>query len=373
MIATGTDIKPVEIVFFMRNVQNRNFFEQMKGRGVRVISPTEFNAVTPDATNKDRFVIVDAVGVTEAAMSDSYSLEREPTVSFGRLLDLIAFGSLEPDHLSSLASRLARLSRKISPAERESIETAAGGTPLQTLITGLLRATDPDAALAAARQTTGLDEPPPEAIAEAETQLRYDAAAPFVSNPELRQRLQTIHQAYEQTIDTVSKDVVLEAGFTTDAARDEVQSFRQFIEANRDEITALQVLYARPYRQRLRLNDIRALADTMQAPPRSWTTERLWQAYQRLDEPACAAPGSGRWRTSSRWCATPSATPTTWPPSPTTSTAGSRGGWPCRKRRDGRSPPSSDNGWRPSATTSRAASASSPPTSSTRPSTSRAA
>ena len=217
-------------------------------------------------------------------MSDSYSLEREPTVSFGRLLDLIAFGSLEPDHLSSLASRLARLSRKISPAERESIETAAGGTPLQTLITGLLRATDPDAALAAARQTTGLDEPPPEAIAEAETQLRHGAAAPFVSNPGLRQRLQTIHQAYEQTIDTVSKDVVLEAGFTTDAARDEVQSFRQFIEANRDEITALQVLYARPYRQRLRLNDIRALADTMQAPPRSWTTERLWQAYQRLDE-----------------------------------------------------------------------------------------
>ena len=284
MIATGTDIKPVEIVFFMRNVQNRNFFEQMKGRGVRVISPTEFNAVTPDATNKDRFVIVDAVGVTESEMSDSYSLEREPTVSFRRLLDLIAFGSREPDHLSSLASRLARLSRKISPAERESIETAAGGTPLQTLITGLLRATDPDAALAAARQTTGLDEPPPEAIAEAETQLRYDAAAPFVSNPELRQRLQTIHQAYEQTIDTVSKDVVLEAGFTDDAARDEVQSFRQFIEANRDEITALQVLYARPYRQRLRLNDIRALADTMQAPPRSWTTERLWQAYQRLDE-----------------------------------------------------------------------------------------
>ena len=284
MIATGTDIKPVEIVFFMRNVQSRNFFEQMKGRGVRVISPTDFNAVTPDAVNKDRFVIVDAVGVTETEMSDSYSLEREPTVSFGRLLDLIGNGSREPDHLSSLASRLARLSHKISPAERESIEAAANGVPLQTLITGLVRATDPDAAVEAARDATGLDEPSPEAIADAEAQLREAAALPFASNPDLRQRLETIHQAHEQTIDTVSKDVVLEAGFTEDAARDDVQSFRQFIEDNRDEITALQVLYERPYRQRLRYSDIRALADTLQAPPRSWTTERLWQAYQRLDE-----------------------------------------------------------------------------------------
>ena len=284
MIATGTDIKPVEIVFFMRNVQSRSFFEQMKGRGVRVISRTDFNAVTPDAPAKDRFVIVDAVGVTESDLSDSYSLEREPKKTFGQLLDLIAHGSREPDHLSSLASRLARLSHKISPAERESIETAAQGVPLQTLITNLVRATDPDAALEAAREATGLDDPPPEAVAEAARQLREDAAAPLAYNPELRERLETIHRSHEQTIDTVSKDVVLEAGFTDAAARDAVQSFRQFIEENRDEITALQVLYERPYRQRLRLDDIRALADAMHAPPRSWTTERLWQAYQRLDE-----------------------------------------------------------------------------------------
>ena len=284
MIATGTDIKPVEIVFFMRNVQSRNFFEQMKGRGVRVISPTEFNAVTPDASNKDRFVIVDAVGVTESELSDSYSLEREPTKTFGQLLDLIAKGSTEPDHLSSLASRLAWLSHKISPTERESIETVVGGVPLQTLITNLVRATDPDAAIEDAREVTGLDDPPPEAIAEAEKQLHEDAAQPFASNPELRQRLEAIHQSHEQTIDTVSEDMVLDAGFTDDAAQEAVQSFHQFIEENKDEITALQALYERPYRQRLRLDDIRALADAMEAPPRSWTTERLWQAYQRLDE-----------------------------------------------------------------------------------------
>ena len=159
-----------------------------------------------------------------------------------------------------------------------------GGVPLQTLISSLVRATDPDAAIEAAREVTGLDDPPPEAIDDAEKQLREDAALPFASNPELRQRLEDIHQSHEQTIDTVSKDVVLDAGFTNDAAQEAIQSFHQFIEENRDEITALQVLYERPYRQRLRLDDIRALADAMEAPPRSWTTERLWQAYQRLDE-----------------------------------------------------------------------------------------
>ena len=109
MIATGTDIKPVEVVFFMRHVRSRSFFEQMKGRGVRTISPTDFNAVTPDARNKDRFVIVDTVGVTETDLSDSYSLERKRTVPFDRLLDLVSMGDRDPDILSSLGSRLARV------------------------------------------------------------------------------------------------------------------------------------------------------------------------------------------------------------------------------------------------------------------------
>ena len=96
MIATGTDIKPVEVVFFMRNVRSRSFFEQMKGRGVRTISATDFNAVTPDARNKDRFVIIDAVGVTETELSDSYTLDRKPTVPFDKLLDLVSMGDRDP-------------------------------------------------------------------------------------------------------------------------------------------------------------------------------------------------------------------------------------------------------------------------------------
>ena len=283
MIATGTDIKPVEIVFFMRNVRSRNFFEQMKGRGVRTISATDFNAVTPDAHNKDRFVIVDAVGVTETELSDSYSLDRKPTVPFDKLLDLVSMGDRDPEVLSSLASRLARLDRHLAPRDRESIEAASHGVPLQTLASGLVSAVDPDAALDAARQTTGQDDPPESAVAEARKRLLEDAARPFAGNPDLRQRLVDIHRSYEQTIDTVSADSLIEAGFSDHQADTIVRSFREFIEENKDEITALQVLYERPYRQRLGYADIKALADALESPPRSWTTDRLWEAYRQLD------------------------------------------------------------------------------------------
>ena len=283
MIATGTDIKPVEIVFFMRNVRSRGFFEQMKGRGVRTISATEFNAVTPDARNKDRFVIVDAVGVTETELSDSYSLERKRTVPFDKLLDLVGMGNRDPEVLSSLASRLARLDRQLTPKDRQAIEAASHGVPLAALVSGLVNADDPDATLAAAQKTTGQDDPPEAAIAGARRQLLEDAARPFAANPGLRQRLVDIHRSYEQTIDTVSADSLLETGFSDHQAMTIVQSFQEYIEEHRDEITALQVLYERPYRQRLSYANIKTLADTLVSPPRSWTTERLWEAYRQLN------------------------------------------------------------------------------------------
>ena len=178
MIATGTDIKPVEIVFFMRNVRSRSFFEQMKGRGVRTISSTDFKAVTPDAEDKLRFVIVDAVGVTESDLSDSYTLDRKKTIPFDKLLDMVSMGNREPDVLTSLASRLARLNRRLSTQERQAIESAAHDATLPELISGLLNATDPDAAVEAAQQATGQEEPEETAVAQAGGKLLEKAARP---------------------------------------------------------------------------------------------------------------------------------------------------------------------------------------------------
>ena len=144
MVATGTDIKPLECIIFMRNIRSRVYFEQMKGRGTRTISPTDLQAVTPDAHHKTRFVIVDAVGVCENDKTDSRPLERKQSVPFDKLLESVALDNRDPDTLTSLASRLVRLDREIGDDARERIAEVSGGISLQRMIHALFDAIDPD-------------------------------------------------------------------------------------------------------------------------------------------------------------------------------------------------------------------------------------
>src|SRR5438093_6028833 len=134
MIATGTDIKPLEIVMFMRSVKSRSFFEQMKGRGVRVISDTDFQSVTPDAKTKTHFVIVDAVGVCEQDKGETKPLDRQPFVPFDKILDTVAKGVADPDLASTLAARLARLDRHLTADQRQELAALASQSVQQLAV-----------------------------------------------------------------------------------------------------------------------------------------------------------------------------------------------------------------------------------------------
>ena len=281
MIATGTDIKPVEIVVFMRSVKSRSFFEQMKGRGVRVIKDDDLRGVNPgEHVHKDRFVIVDCVGVCERDKTDSRPMDQKKSVPLDALLQAVSLGNVEPEVLSSVAVRLARLDAQLSDAERARVVSEAGGLGLKELSRGIVQALDP-------REDRGLQ--------EAEAALR-EAVKPL-SNPALRTLILTLKQQKELVIDTVTQDRVLEAGFS-EAARERaqgiVQSFEAFIAQHRDEITALQILYNRPTKAPLKFEDLKALADTLQAPPHLWTESQLWQAYAALD--ASKVKGASRRR-----------------------------------------------------------------------------
>ena len=116
--------------------------------------------------------------------------------------------------------------------------------------------------------------------------LIQEAVRPL-HDPKLRDLLVFLKKKNEQTVDTVSQDQVLEAGFSVDAterAKGLVHSFEQFIKDHQDEITALQVLYSAPYRARLRYEDIKALAEAIQEPPRLWRVDAIWQAYAALEK-----------------------------------------------------------------------------------------
>ena len=293
MIATGTDVKPIECVVFMRMVRSRNFFEQMKGRGVRVIDEHDLRAVTPDASVKDRFVIVDAVGVTDAGLHDTVPLERKPGVSFDRLLNQIGLGSTDEAVVSSVASRLARLNRRITAEDRADVENVAG-VALADLVREITDALNPDRQHEAAAAAAGTDDPTPDQVAAAARHLITAALQPLAGNSQLREKLVEIRRSYEQMIDTASKDQVISGQYSrgaADRARGQVESFRQFIEDNKDQITALQVLYGQPYRGGLTYADIKELAQAIKRPPHRWTPEALWKAYETLD--ASKVRGSG--------------------------------------------------------------------------------
>ncbi len=299
MIATGTDVKPLECVMFLRGVKSRNFFEQMKGRGVRTILPADFQEVTPDATEKTHFVLVDAVGVTETDLNETTPLDREPNVALQKLLNQVALGATTADLASTLGSRLTRLDKQLSDADREELADAAGGQTVRDVARALVRAVDPDRALAnaqAARSERGEEgEPDEQEIAAARDDMVKAALEPLATNPELRAKLVTIRRAVEQVIDEVSADELLEAGFSVDAtdrARKTVADFRCFLDENRDEIAAIQALYEVPYKRRVTFRDIKELANAIARPPHRWTPEALWQAYETLD--ADRVRGGGR-------------------------------------------------------------------------------
>jgi type I restriction enzyme R subunit len=289
MVATGTDIKPIEIVMFMRAVRSRVLFEQMKGRGVRIIDPNDLRAVSgQDAIAKTHFVIVDCVGMTEAELADTQPLDRKRTVSLQTLLEHVAMGGTDPALLSSLASRLSRLSKQLGQGEYARVLEASGGVTLNAICRALVGGLDPDRQVEEARRQFALPagvEPDEAQVKKAAETLLKKAAEPLATRPALRTLIQDLKRELEQVIDEVSQDELLEAGASEEArekARALVTSFEEFIETHKDEIDALQFFYAQPYSKRLSFKDIRALADAIKAPPRAWTPEKLWRAYETL-------------------------------------------------------------------------------------------
>ena len=299
MIATGTDVKPLEIVMFMRQVRSRTYFEQMKGRGVRIIDPSDLLAVSPDAIHgKSHFVIVDCVGVCETDKSDTVPLERNRSIGFEKLLENISFGNTSEELLSSLASRLSRLSKNLGHAELKSLEETAGGKSLNDIASDLLNAIDPDYQIACIRADMGAShDPTPEQISAKAAELKQQAVAPIAGNPKLREQLVLAKQRAEQIIDDYSKDEVLEAGIGEQAkekARQLVGSFRQYIEDHRDEITALQILYNKPYPTSLHFEDVKQLAQAIGQPPQGWSAAQIWHAYQVLNRDRVKGAGAAR-------------------------------------------------------------------------------
>jgi len=305
MIATGTDVKPLEVLLFMRDVRSRGYYEQMKGRGVRSLDAERLKAVSNSASGaKERFILIDAVGVEKSLKTESRPLEKKPGVPLKDLLQGVAMGSRDDDTVLSLANRLVRLAKQLDDKALARIEKVSGGTTVAELGKGLIAALNPDAIVAAAlaaAQAQGItrseDTLLPQERDAARAARVAAACAPFDA-PELRDEIEAARRAREQIIDHINLDQVTFTGYSEQAeaqAKGLVQGFAEYIAAHKDEIAALGFFYQQPYQRRaLTFDMIEELHEHLARPPLMLTTERLWSAYARVQ--ATQVKGSDRKR-----------------------------------------------------------------------------
>jgi len=294
MIATGTDIRPLEVLVFMRDVKSRSYYEQMKGRGTRTCSLEQLKATgTPSAKfTKDHFVIIDAIGVEQSQKTDSRPLEKKPGMSLKDLLQNVAMGNTQEDILSTLANRLIRLDKQINEKEKANFAEQANGYTINHVVRQLLNAHDPDTvqSLESRVRSQMPDEAPVkvDAAIEKEKQKLIEEAVAVFNNPDLRNYIVDVRKKYDQVIDTINIDTITNIGWVKDqqaAASLTISNFTAWIESHKDEITALQIFYGQPFRRReLTYKMIKDLYEKITTEQPLLAPSQVWRAYEQLGQ-----------------------------------------------------------------------------------------
>jgi len=293
MIATGTDVKPLEVLLFMRDVKSTNYFEQMKGRGTRTISKDSLQLVSKTAKVKTHFIIVDAVGVTKSKKTDSRPLERKPTVALRDLLGAVTMGVAEEDLFLSLANRLIRLEKEITDKEKDKLLEHSKGKNLKQISKELLSAFDKDVIEEKAKpiiEAILIQDRTPEkeeqARKQAQKELINQAASSF--NGKLNDYIEKVRIEHEQIIDSHNIDKVTKAEWDTtsvDKAKEIVKDFSEYLEANQDEIKALTIFYKQPYNRRnITFKMIQEVSAKLKLDKPMLAPDYVWAAYAMLDK-----------------------------------------------------------------------------------------
>ncbi len=292
MIATGTDVKPLEILLFMRDVKSTNYFEQMKGRGTRTINSDTLQLVTKTAKTKTHFVIVDAVGAIKSKKTDSRPLERKPTIALKDLLGAVTMGAADEDLFLSLANRLIRLDKQITDKEKDKLLEFSGGKNLKQITKELLTAYDPDAIEEKTQEIIAkipVEDRTPQAFddsrKEAQETLIKQAATTF--NGELNSYVDNVRKQHEQIIDSINIDSVTRSEWDTtsvDKATEIVKDFSEYLLKHKDEIKALSIFYDQPYNRRnITFKMIQEVFEKLTFEKPLLAPDYVWEAYKALE------------------------------------------------------------------------------------------
>lgn len=265
LVATGTDVKPLEVVMFMRDVESEPLYIQMKGRGVRIIGDEQLRNVTPNALSKDCFFLVDAVGVTEHTMSIPEQGEGPDVeaITLKVLLERIAHGNLPDMYIKRLASTLSRLHNKADGEQRAEFERLAHDS-MDAIATRIYDALESG------------ELPPFNDINEPNNE-RKGLVAPVANYAKVRKYILILAAGFVSTL-MPGEDTLISKGFSVEEAKDTTSAFEQYCHDHQDEIEALRILYNQngdPITYAM----LKDLENKLKMENNKFSAKQLWNSY----------------------------------------------------------------------------------------------
>ena len=265
LVATGTDVKPLEVVMFMRDVESEPLYIQMKGRAVRTIGDEQLRAVTPNAFSKDCFFLVDAVGVTEHTMSIPEQGDGPDTVTITlkELLERIAHGNLPNMYLKRLAATLSRLHNKADNSQRAEFERLASDS-MDAIAQRIYDALEKDTL------------PPYNDINEPNNE-RKGLVAPVANHADVRRYILILAAGFVNTL-MPGEDTLISKGFSVEEAKDTTEAFEKYCRDHADEIEALRIIYNQSG-EPINFDMMKDLENKLKMENNRFSTKQLWNSY----------------------------------------------------------------------------------------------
>lgn len=277
LVATGTDVKPLEVVFFMSDVKSEVLYTQMKDRGCRVISEDKLEEITPNATTKECFYIVDAVGVTESdkhiPKSGKDGEPKKKTLSLEHLIEHLAHGDLSDENIALLRDYCASINRRyendILHGRHLDIFIANFGFAPRTLANDINKALSNHSL-------------PPFVSASADNSVRADLVLCLIGNIQAREKLLEMQRGY-YTYTPDKEDEVIYKGFSKESARSLIESFEKYLKDNKDSVEALRIIY-NSENTVITYSMLSELRDKLTSANGLFTPFHLWSNYKLLDD-----------------------------------------------------------------------------------------
>ncbi|MFK1738839.1 DEAD/DEAH box helicase family protein [Bacteroides fragilis] len=265
LVATGTDVKPLEVVIFMRDVVSLPLYTQMKGRGVRTIGDEQLRNVTPNAISKDCFYLVDAVGVTEHEhlIPQPYEGPEGETVTLKELLERITHGYLPDIYLRRLASTLSRLYNKANNVQRNEFIRLAQDD-MKDLSKRIYDALEVQAL-------------PPFYTTDEPNNERKGLVAPIANHADARKYILILAAGFVNTL-MPGEDTLIFKGFSVEEARSTTDAFEEFCKEHADDIEVLRILYNNEG-EPITYFMLKDLENKLKMENNRFTSKQLWNSY----------------------------------------------------------------------------------------------